>query len=171
MPYCTYCGNRLPDNANFCPSCGRQAFPAQRSTAVYDPRKEISEAKHAGERALGSLYAARDELNKAMNWGYVDLLGGGAITSLIKKSKMRNAQACIDQAKRDLQAFQSELNDVTGIGSLDIGKDDFLSFADWFFDFFAVDFLVQSKIARAKDQVDEAICRVEQILKQLNTAY
>ena len=106
-----------------------------------------------------------------MNWGYVDLLGGGAITSLIKKSKMRNAQACIDQAKRDLQAFQSELNDVTGIGSLDIGKDDFLSFADWFFDFFAVDFLVQSKIARAKDQVDEAICRVEQILKQLNTAY
>ena len=68
MPFCTYCGNRIPDDANFCPSCGRQVSSVQRSTAVYNPQKEIREAVHAGERALDSLYAAQAELNKAMSW-------------------------------------------------------------------------------------------------------
>ena len=68
MPFCTHCGNRIPDDANFCPSCGRQVSSVQRSTAVYNPQKEIREAVHAGERALDSLYAAQAELNKAMTW-------------------------------------------------------------------------------------------------------
>ena len=83
MPFCTHCGNRIPDDANFCPSCGRQVSSVQRSTAVYNPQKEIREAVHAGERALDSLYAAQAELNKAMSWGFVDMLGGGALTSFI----------------------------------------------------------------------------------------
>ena len=167
MPFCIYCGNRIPDDANFCPSCGRQVSSVQRSTAVYNPQKEIREAVHAGERALDSLYAAQAELNKAMSWGFVDMLGGGALTSFIKKSKMSNAQACIEQAKRDLKAFQSELSDVSGLEALNIDKGDFLSFADWFFDGFAVDFFVQSRIANAKKSVDKAILMVEQILSQL----
>ena len=77
----------------------------------------------------------------------------------------------IDKAKRDLRTFQSELSDVSGLESLNIDKRDFLSFADWFFDGFAVDFLVQGRIAKAKKRVDEAILRVEQILSQLRVSY
>ena len=80
---------------------------------------------------------------------------------------MSNAQTCIEQAKRDLKAFQSELSDVSGLEALNIDKGDFLSFADWFFDGFAVDFFVQSRIANAKKSVDKAILMVEQILSQL----
>lgn len=42
-----------------------------------------------------------------------------------------------------------------------------LSFADWFFDGFAVDWMVQSRINQAKEQVEEAIYRVERILSGL----
>ena len=43
----------------------------------------------------------------------------------------------------------------------------FLSFADFFFDGFVADYLVQSKISEAKEQVSDAIIRVEQILDEL----
>ena len=44
---------------------------------------------------------------------------------------------------------------------------DFLTFADFFFDNFLVDFMVQSKITEAARQVDQAIGKVEQLLLQL----
>ena len=167
MPYCSSCGTRLPDNAKFCSSCGARVSPVQRSTAVYDPNKEKREAIDAGKRALDSLYAAKNELHKARNWGIVDMLGGGTITSLIKRSKMSDAQKYIEQAKMDLRRFSNELSDVAGLMFLDFDTKDFLSFADWFFDGFAVDFLVQDRINKAGKQVDEAISRVENILNQL----
>ena len=50
---------------------------------------------------------------------------------------------------------------------LDIETGDFLSFADWFFDGFVVDWMVQDRINQASRQVAEAIQRVEGILRQL----
>ena len=46
---------------------------------------------------------------------------------------------------------------------------DFLTFADFFFDGFLADVMVQSKINNAKKQVDEAIRRVEEVLVKLRT--
>ena len=40
-------------------------------------KREMQEAVQAGERALQSLYAARDKLGSARNWGIFDMLGGG----------------------------------------------------------------------------------------------
>ncbi|WP_242946310.1 hypothetical protein [Anaerostipes sp. 494a] len=50
---------------------------------------------------------------------------------------------------------------------LDIETGDFLSFANWFFDGFVVDWMVQDRINQASRQVAEAIRRVEGILRQL----
>ena len=111
----------------------------------YNLQKEMSEAIQAGENALCSLRAAREELQKAGNWGIVDLFGGGFITNLIKHSKMDNA------SNTDL--------------SIDCGG--FLTFADFFLDGGVADWLVQSKINDAKRQVDDAIAQVEQILRRL----
>ena len=44
---------------------------------------------------------------------------------------------------------------------------DFLSFADYFFDGFVADMLVQSKINDARRQVEDAIEKVNYILGQL----
>ena len=134
---------------------------------AYNIEKEMREAIQAGENALYSLQAAREELQKAGNWGIVDLLGGGFFTSLIKHSKMDNASRLMENAKYDLKRFQKELRDVTVNTNLSIDCSDFLTFADFFWDGIIADWLVQSKINDAKRQVDEAIAQVEQILRGL----
>lgn len=133
----------------------------------YNYEKERQEAIDAGNRALYSLRAAQDQLNSAKNWGIVDILGGGLITSLVKRSKMDAAQRNMEQAKRDLQTFSKELRDVSQYISLDFNNEGFLRFADYFFDGVVADWLVQDRINNARQQVDEAIRRVEQILRQL----
>ena len=133
----------------------------------YNLQKEMSEAIQAGEHALCSLRAAREELQKAGNWGIVDLFGGGFITNLIKHSKMDNASHLMENAKYDLKKFQKELRDVTINTDLSIDCGGFLTFADFFWDGVVADWLVQSKINDAKRQVDDAIAQVEQILRRL----
>ena len=48
-----------------------------------------------------------------------------------------------------------------------IEVDGFLSFADFFFDNFFVDWMVQDKIERARQQVNDAIFQVQNIQNQL----
>ena len=134
---------------------------------AYDFEKEKREAMEAGNRALHSLREAQANLDSARNWGLWDMFGGGTITSLIKSSRMDRAKQNMEQAKYDLRSFSKELNDVSMVINLDIETGDFLSFADWFFDGFAVDWLVQNRINRAREQVGEAIRRVERILSAL----
>ena len=134
---------------------------------TYDIVKEKREAIEAGERALRSLRQAKSDLNSARGWGIYDILGGGLISSAIKHSKISNASRCIEEAKYDLKKFSTELNDVSGYYGTDFGISDFAMFADFFFDGFIADFYVQSKINKARAQVDEAIFRVEGVLNKL----
>lgn len=86
---------------------------------------------------------------------------------MVKHSKMDQAKQNMEEARNDLRNFSRELNDVNMTCHLDIETGDFLSFADWFFDGFVVDWMVQDRINQASQQVEEAICRVEGILRQL----
>ena len=126
----------------------------------YDIEKEKREAIEAGQRALSSLRTAEENLNSAKNWGLVDMFGGGFFSTMLKHSKM-------DQAKYDLRNFSRELNDVNMVCNLNINTGDFLSFADYFFDGFVVDWMVQDRINNARHQVEEAIRRTEYIINQL----
>lgn len=134
---------------------------------TYDLEKEKREAIDAGSRALRSLRAAQDNLNSAKNWGIWDMFGGGFISTMVKHSKMDQAKQNMEEARNDLRNFSRELNDVNMTCHLDIETGDFLSFADWFFDGFVVDWMVQDRINQASRQLEEAICRVEGILRQL----
>ncbi len=136
---------------------------------AYDLEKEKQEAIDAGYRALRSLSEAKENLNSAGNWGIVDMLGGGFFTTMMKRSKMDQAQSNMDQAKYDLKNFSKELRDVSMNCDLNIEVVSFLSFADYFFDGFFVDWMVQDKINKAKDQVSEAIRQVERVMDQLRT--
>ena len=129
-----------------------------------DYEKERQEAIYAGERALDSLTEAQNQLRKARNWGIYDIIGGGLFSSLIKHSKIDNARSCIERAKYDLQVFNRELRDVSMDLDFDIG--DFLTFFD-LMDSFLADIMVQSKIADASRKVEDAIYRVEDILRRL----
>ena len=136
----------------------------------YDRQKEINEAIDAGERALRSLKSAQKMLDSAANWGLVDLFGGNMLSGFMKHKKMNDASQCLEDAKTDLRDFTNELDDVSGLENLNIDVGDFLTFADFFFDGFIADFLVQSKIDGAKKQVREAIRRLEDALRKLKSA-
>lgn len=135
--------------------------------SVYDYEAERREAIAAGNRALNSLYAAKNELDRARGWGMADMFGGGFLTTFVKHSKMDNAQRYVEQAKYDLQTFSRELNDVSMHMNINVGSSDFLSFADYFWDGLFADMMVQDKINRARAQVNDAILQVEAILRQL----
>ena len=130
-------------------------------------RQEMKEAIDAGERALTSLRMAQEKLNSAGNWGLFDMFGGGLFSTMIKRSKMDDASKLMETAKSDLKRFQKELKDVNVPLDMRMEVGSFLSFADFFFDGFVADYLVQSKISDAKEQVSDAIIRVEQILNEL----
>lgn len=133
----------------------------------YDPERERLEAIAAGERALSSLRDAQHYLGGARLWGIVDLFGGGGLSGLLKHSDIRKASRSLEQARGDLRSFQQELRDVTSLEGLQIDVGGFLTFADFFFDGVIADYLVQSKIVRARKQVMEAIEQVERILDSL----
>ena len=135
---------------------------------TYDLQKEKREAVDAGYRALDSLRAARENLDSAKNWGLWDMFGGGLISTMLKQSKMDSSKQNMERAKYDLHRFSQELRDVSISYDLDIEMGDFLSFADWFFDGFFVDWMVQDRVNKAREQVSEAIRQVEDILRRLN---
>ena len=95
------------------------------------------------------------------------MFGGGFFTTMLKRSRIDQAKRNMEQAKYDLRNFSRELNDVNMACNLNIDTGDFLSFADYFFDGFVVDWVVQDRINNAKRQVEEAIRRTESIVNQL----
>lgn len=133
----------------------------------YDYNKERAEAIEAGERAESSLRNALSALDSARGWGVYDLLGGGIISTLIKHSKMDKASEYVEAAKRDLMRFSRELGDIREYADIDLSTGDFWGFADWFFDGFLADWMMQDRINEARRQVQQAIARVDAVLSRL----
>ena len=136
----------------------------------YDRNKEIREAIAAGERALSSMRAAQNSLDSARGWGILDMFGGNLITGLIKHSKVSDASRYVDAARRDMAYFQNELQDIQDLQGLDIRIGDFLTFADFFWDGFLADILVQSKINDARKKIADAINRTESVVRKLRNS-
>ena len=77
---------------------------------------------------------------------------------------MDQAKQNMEQDKYDLQNFSRELNDVNMACNLNINTNDFLVFADYLLDGFVIDWMVQNRINKAKQQVREEIRRTENII-------
>ena len=134
---------------------------------MYNRDREIREAVEAGERALRSLKEAKRSLGSARGWGIIDMFGGRGVSGLLKHVKIGDARSSLNRAKDDLDRFRRELYDVRDIQGLDIEVGNFLTFADFFFDGFLADVMVQSRIRKAQRKIDDAIDRVEELLEKL----
>lgn len=73
----------------------------------------------------------------------------------------------MEEAREHLLEFQRELKDVELPLDLRMEVGGFLSFADFFFDGVIADYLVQSRIGEAREQVEDAIFQVNRLLEQL----
>ncbi len=130
-------------------------------------RKEITEAIQAADNALFHLRNAHTQLRSAGRWGIADIMGGGFLTTLIKHSKLDRAQNEMQAARDAVWRFSRELNDVSGIVGSGVDVGSFLSFADYFYDGFLADVMVQSRIKRARSQVETAISRITKLREDL----
>ncbi|MDO4547857.1 MAG: hypothetical protein Q4D04_07165 [Clostridia bacterium] len=129
---------------------------------------EIRQAIQAADNTLYHLNKAKGYLDSAGNWGILDILGGGFISTLAKHGKMHDAEYELTQARDSIRLFARELRDVNEMDDIDIAVDDFLGFADYFFDGLIADWMMQSRIGKAQSQVDEAIWKVNTARDRLN---
>ena len=80
---------------------------------------------------------------------------------------MDDAQEELAQARDAMRSFAAELRDVNEAVDIHIEMDDFLGFADYFFDGLIADWMMQSRIDKAKEQVAEAIAKVRRVESDL----
>jgi hypothetical protein len=66
-----------------------------------DWNREIEEAIQAGKTALQALDDAERNISSARSFGVWDMLGGGFLSSMLKHSKMDEAQRCMERAGND----------------------------------------------------------------------
>ncbi|MCA8974264.1 MAG: hypothetical protein KDC98_06055 [Planctomycetes bacterium] len=150
-------------------AAGRELIDlVDRLADVRADRRENDEAIAAGRDALDALQETADQLGRARNWGQLDMLGGGLITTAIKHSRIDDARSAAERAQRHLQRFARELADLGERRSeLTVEIGGFEKFADYFFDGLIFDWMVQSKIRRAQAQVQETTDRAREIVLQL----
>ncbi|MFT8317653.1 MAG: hypothetical protein ABF651_05190 [Sporolactobacillus sp.] len=130
--------------------------------------QEYEEAIAAGKDAEEALVQARAALSGAEDLSVWDMFGGGTITTMMKRDKMRDADDEIHQAQKALRRFNHELSDVSGELTLP-ATDDFLSFADYFFDGILTDWMVHRQIKESAEQVSQALEKLATILQTLET--
>ncbi|RAJ01310.1 hypothetical protein DET54_102801 [Paenibacillus pabuli] len=129
--------------------------------------QELNEADREGQYLLVALERAKKALSSAGNWGVYDMMGGGVISTHIKRSRMDDAQVAIMDAGRHLRRFQKELEDVKMAVNTELHLGGLLSFADYFFDNLFVDWMVQDKIRKAETQVKDGLSAVRSTLRVL----
>lgn len=134
--------------------------------------KELGEAVSAGRAVVDALSRAEDRLGSAKNWGTYDMLGGGMISTAIKHNRIDEAREAIHSAQGALRRFQTELKDVErDVSSVHIDIGGMLTFADYFFDGFIMDWMVQGRINDSLAQVSEKRNQVSRIVSELESEY
>ena len=122
------------------------------------------EAIRTGKEALEALEDAADSLDSAKRWGVVDILGGGLLTSVVKHSRLGDANHALTGARVALARFCDALGDcrgVAGIAALTAEGNRWNAIAD---------ILVQKEMSDAADRVDEAIDAVKRAVRRLEAA-
>lgn len=77
-----------------------------------DRLKELKEAKEAADLVIVRINAGIKQLESASSWGVLDILGGGLISSLVKRDKIGQANRSLEEISSSLKALNKELSDV-----------------------------------------------------------
>ncbi|ALC89038.1 hypothetical protein AM500_03940 [Bacillus sp. FJAT-18017] len=132
---------------------------------------ELQEAITAGRRVRENLETALESLDKAAAWGQWDMFGGGTISGMVKHQHIADAEEDLYEARKSMRLFQKELLDVKINLNQDVHISEMLRFADFFFDGFIADYMVQNKINDMIDQTESHSHKVSDVLTALNGKY
>lgn len=114
---------------------------------------QVNQAINLTNQLIGELDQAERQLSSARNWGFLDVLGGGLITDLIKHSKLNNAKIAMDRVNYLLQELRRVLGGISMAGDYSMNVGGFATFADFFFDSGIVDVYMTAKIMSSLNEV------------------
>lgn len=124
---------------------------------------EINEAIEAGNVAINSANRVLKYLDDAKLWGIFDMFSNRSfLSSIVKHSKLDDAQEAMNELKNSLNRFNSEINDVKvycNVSNVDF--DGWMKFFDIFCDNFFVDIYTLSKISDSKNQIERLIDEIK----------
>ena len=133
-----------------------------------DNTLQINQALSLTDQLIGCLVDAERQLSSARNWGFIDVLGGGLITDLIKHSKLRNAQTTMEHVNSIMQQLQQVLGSISIPGDYRMEIGGFATFADFFFDSGIVDIYMTAKIMNSLSEVKKLKERAYELKQRLN---
>ena len=140
---------------------------AEKEANLTGALKEYGEAITAGKQAVSTLNMALSSLQSAKNWSTVDMFGGGLITTAMKHSNFDDAKHYIHSAQSKLRQFQEELLDIKTHYEANVEIGGMLTFADYFFDGFIVDWIVHGKINESYSQTQSTLASVTRVLNDI----
>ena len=152
------------------PEAGRIMQIENEIAFLENQQKEIQEAINAGNQAFYIAQKILEDLDSAKNWSTFDLMGGGLIADMAKYDKLNKVQDQIQDLQNSLRGFRTELADVTEriSGNLYVEIEDFLHFADYFFDGLFTDWMVYDKINDSRNRTMQTSDQIQKLLGQLN---
>jgi hypothetical protein len=140
----------------------------RRLASALSQQKELREAQEAATTALHRMNEALDRLRSARGWGSYDTwLGGGFISSLIKRDKVDQARQLMQSSNQALEKLRTELLDVglDGVGDVEIGR--LHRTLDVWFDNIVSDVRAQSRIKEAAQRLEDMAGHVLRLQTEL----
>ena len=105
---------------------------------------------------LDQLKNALRSLDSASSWGFMDIAGGGILSTAMKHSAVDKAQKKIALLKINLYKFQKEVQDVQGFQINTVKLSDGTVAMDYLFDNIFTNMFVQSKIRESEKSLQQA---------------
>lgn len=130
--------------------------------------KELQEALDAGRDVHVQVENALHALDSAESWGVVDMMGGGMMTTMMKRDRMNQAKTAMTEIEYLLRKFRAELSDIAGADT--VGADKFgteWSMMDYLFDGFLIDYLVQQEITESLSNMRRLEKEIEHVCESI----
>ena len=132
-----------------------------------DRKTDMAEVIAAGEKGLATLRKAYAVLSEADDWSFIDMAGGGLISDLVKRSKIKKSNQLLEKAREELAIFGRELRDVNERYVLNIEIDGDVMFYDLFLDNIYTDWKVRKEIVKSYENVGRAVSEIETLIRNL----
>ncbi len=129
---------------------------------------QVNKAIDLTNKLISLLDSAESSLSSARNWGFLDVLGGGLFTDLIKHSKLNKASQTMQEVNYLMQELQNALGSIQMPQDYSMNVSGFETFADFFFDGALVDIYMTSKIMSSLNEVKNLKSRLYELKRRLS---
>lgn len=133
--------------------------------------KKIREVVSAAWSVLYSMDTVINSLKDAKSWGTVDIIGSGAISTMVKHSHINKAEKDLYKVKDSMRELERQIRYMQdfpmNIEYVDINIGKFATFVDYFFDGLFADLYVQSKIEDFLKKLLDNYDKVEMLIRNL----